>query len=352
MRSVSVLPVLGLLLVTLADAGITDRDLYEILGLSSGPDTPDSKIRAAYKKLSLELHPDLNPNQSEEEKERYKLVKEAHEVLSVRKKRKVYDMMGHEGLKQLAQQQQGGGHRHRSPFDGFFGGFGGGRDGPDRGPDISLTMRVTLDDIYNGAEHVVPITKQKLKSFEAVKKCMKCKAQPAKMQKVQIGPGMVMQQEVPPDCRRQCSATGAVARKEVEMEVNIEVGVPERHELLFELDADEYPDKLPGDVKFVVESAPHKLFKRRGDDLTMTMKISLLQALVGFEKEFKHMDDHTFIVEREDPTYHGFVMTIEGEGMPKHHVPSEKGNLIVTFEVVFPQKITPEQAEQFRQILK
>ena len=97
------------------------------------------------------------------------------------------------------------------------------------------------------------------------------------------------------------------------MEVNLESGTPEGHELKYELEADEYPDKLPGDVKFLVETSPHKTFVRRGDDLEMTIKISLLEALIGFEKVFKHMDDHEVHVERTVPTEHGFQMTLEGE---------------------------------------
>eukprot|EP00755_Sulcionema_specki_P021953 Sspe_Gene.75332::Locus_47074_Transcript_1_1_Confidence_1.000_Length_1198::g.75332::m.75332/K09517/DNAJB11; DnaJ homolog subfamily B member 11 len=111
------------------------------------------------------------------------------------------------------------------------------------------------------------------------------------------------------------------------------------------------PDRLPGDVKFVVETSPHKMFTRDGNNLHMKLVISLLEALVGFEKTFTHMDGHEFVVARNAPTHHGFKMTLTGEGMPKHHVPSEKGDLIVTFEVKFPTRVTPEQAEQFKKIL-
>ena len=97
------------------------------------------------------------------------------------------------------------------------------------------------------------------------------------------------------------------------MEVQLEAGTPEGHELKYELEADEFPDKLPGDVKFAVETAPHKTFKRDGNNLHMTVKISLLEALVGFEKVFKHMDDHDFVVKRERPTPHGFVITLPDE---------------------------------------
>eukprot|EP01063_Lacrimia_lanifica_P015170 TRINITY_DN21988_c0_g1_i1.p1 TRINITY_DN21988_c0_g1~~TRINITY_DN21988_c0_g1_i1.p1 ORF type:complete len:377 (+),score=185.60 TRINITY_DN21988_c0_g1_i1:50-1132(+) len=323
-------------------------DPYEVLGLAADPDTSDSEIKKTYKKLSRSLHPDVNRGQSDADKQRYKDVQDAYAILSDRKKRKVFDMMGHEGLKQLAAAENNGQRGNRGPFGMMF---GGGDGGPEKGPDIVLTLRTTLDDVYNGAEHVVPLTKQKLKNFEVVRKCMKCKAQPATLQKVQIGPGMFMQQEVPPNCNSKCSASGSVHKKTVNMEVEIEAGVPEHHELVYELDADEYPDRLPGDVKFQVETAPHKVFRRKGNDLEMTLKVTLLEALVGFGKIVKHMDGHDIEIEREEPTPHGTIIRLEGEGMPKHHVPSERGVLVITVEVVFPSKVTKEQAEAFEKLL-
>ena len=53
------------------------------------------------------------------------------------------------------------------------------------------------------------------------------------------------------------------------------------------------------------------------------MKITLLEALVGFKKTFRHMDDHEVEVSRMEVTPHGHVMIVKDEGMPKHNVPSE-----------------------------
>eukprot|EP01065_Artemidia_motanka_P026109 TRINITY_DN31017_c0_g1_i1.p2 TRINITY_DN31017_c0_g1~~TRINITY_DN31017_c0_g1_i1.p2 ORF type:complete len:365 (+),score=114.17 TRINITY_DN31017_c0_g1_i1:65-1159(+) len=323
-------------------------DYYGVLGLTAGPDTTDSAIKSSYRKLSRQLHPDLNPDPAV--KEKYAQVQEAYGVLSDRKKRKVFDIMGHEGLRQLEEADKMGGRRQHDPFASFFG-FGAGSSGPQRGPDMEFTIRVPLEDVYNGAEHVVPLRKQTLKSFDVVRTCMKCKAQPPKLQKVQIGPGMVMQQQVPPDCSRQCGARGAVSSKLVQMEVNVERGVPEGQLLKYELEADEYPDRLPGDVKFTVETPPHRTFRRDGDNLHMKLSISLLEALNGFEKEFTHMDGHKFSVERDTPTPHGFELVLPGEGMPKHNVPSELGDLTVTFEVRFPHKLSEEQKDGFRRLL-
>lgn len=54
------------------------------------------------------------------------------------------------------------------------------------------------------------------------------------------------------------------------------------------------------------------------------MEITLLEALVGFHKTVQHLDDRTVDVEREVVTPPGFRLVLKGEGMPKHHVPSER----------------------------
>jgi DnaJ-class molecular chaperone len=139
-------------------------------------------------------------------------------------------------------------------------------------------------------------------------------------------------------------------RGETTLEVLIEQGMPEGHEVTFEMEADESPDVLPGDVTFKIISQPHHLFKRNGDDLSMVMKITLLEALVGFKKTFRHMDDHEVEVSRMEVTPHGHVMIVKDEGMPKHNVPSEVGVLRITFEVIFPRRLTSQQADDFRRV--
>ena len=94
-------------------------------------------------------------------------------------------------------------------------------------------------------------------------------------------------------------------------------------------------------------------FKRDGDNLETTMKITLKQALLGFSKRIVHMDGHGVEVDREGmTTQYGYRTVIMGEGMPKHNVPSEKGNLGVTFEVSLPRKLSTKQRETLARVLK
>eukprot|EP00992_Anisonema_acinus_P015331 TRINITY_DN9709_c0_g1_i1.p1 TRINITY_DN9709_c0_g1~~TRINITY_DN9709_c0_g1_i1.p1 ORF type:complete len:341 (+),score=96.69 TRINITY_DN9709_c0_g1_i1:50-1072(+) len=324
-------------------------DYYDDLQLPKREESSESDIKKQFRILSRKLHPDLNP--APDAREAYQKVQKAHGVLSDRKQRKIYDMMGEEGLKNLEAAQQKGHQQHGM---GIFGNLFGGQQDNTKGADVQMNLKVSLADIYNGAEHTLTLKKQKLRGKHVVETCLKCKAQPPVMQKVQVAPGFVMQQQVPPNCDHQCGGGSKQVIKDhsQQLEVMIEQGIPEGHKIVYDMEADEWPDRLPGDVIFKVVSAPHPMFSRKRDDLRMTMEISLLESLVGFSKEITHLDGHIVEVKRSDVTQHGHKMSIKGEGMPRHNVPSEKGNLIITFEVKFPTTVSAHQASRFQALLE
>eukprot|EP00669_Euglena_mutabilis_P011830 TRINITY_DN6437_c1_g1_i1.p1 TRINITY_DN6437_c1_g1~~TRINITY_DN6437_c1_g1_i1.p1 ORF type:complete len:281 (-),score=85.84 TRINITY_DN6437_c1_g1_i1:123-965(-) len=183
------------------------------------------------------------------------------------------------------------------------------------------------------------------------------------VQRMQLAPGFVQQVQAQcPVCggkgttvKAKCPVCGGarVKRGDAKLELLIEQGMPEGHAVTFEMEADESPDVIPGDVIVTLTTHPHPLFKRSGDDLAMSMRISLLESLVGFRRTFEHLDRRVVEVASAPGavTPHGHAMVLPGEGMPRHHVPSEMGSLTITFEVVFPTTITPEQAEGFRRVL-
>src|ERR671915_450676 len=67
------------------------QDYYEILGVKR--DAKPEEIKKAYRRLARKYHPDVNPGDKAAE-ERFKLMSEAHDVLSDPKKRTVYDRFG------------------------------------------------------------------------------------------------------------------------------------------------------------------------------------------------------------------------------------------------------------------
>jgi hypothetical protein len=77
----------------------------------------------------------------------------------------------------------------------------------------------------------------------------------------------------------------------------------------------------------------------------MDMHISLLESLVGFEKTFKHLDDHDVTVVRTSVTSPMQVLMKKGEGMPVQVDPSQKGNLYIKIIVDFPDKLSDDQKQ-------
>merc|ERR1719171_80697 len=80
------------------------------------------------------------------------------------------------------------------------------------------------------------------------------------------------------------------------LEVHIQKGSPDNHKVIFREMADEHPDADTGDVIFLLKQQEHADFKRRGADLFIERKISLVEALCGFEMELKHLDDRKLFI--------------------------------------------------------
>ncbi|MBC7330585.1 J domain-containing protein [bacterium] len=68
-----------------------EKDYYEILGVPKNASL--NEIKKAYRRLAKLNHPDLFPGDREKE-EKFRLIKEAYEVLSDDKKREAYDRLG------------------------------------------------------------------------------------------------------------------------------------------------------------------------------------------------------------------------------------------------------------------
>merc|ERR1711972_397012 len=95
-----------------------------------------------------------------------------------------------------------------------------------------------------------------------------------------------------------CGGTGKSFKTKQErevLEVHIQKGSPDQHKVTFREMADEHPDADAGDVVFVLKQQEHADFKRKGADLFIEKKISLVEALCGFELELTHLDNRKLI---------------------------------------------------------
>lgn len=66
--------------------------------------------------------------------------------------------------------------------------------------------------------------------------------------------------------------------------------------VLFPGEGDQGPELEPGDVIIVLDQKDHSVFQRQGHDLIMKMKIQLSEALCGFKKMIKTLDDRVLVI--------------------------------------------------------
>jgi len=332
---------------------------YEILDVA--PTATDAELKKAYRKLALKFHPDKN--KAEDAEEKFKKISMAYETLADPKKREVYDKGGEEALKGGG----GSGHDFHSPmdiFDLFFGGGGGRRGGGPRGPrkgkDVVHQLKVTLDDLYNGSTRKLALQKSVICSKcegrggkeGSVQKCGNCRGTGMQVRIQQLGPGMVQQiQSVCGECRgegqvidpkfrcKNCMGKKIIKERKI-LEVHIDKGMKDGQQIHFTGEGDQEPDVEPGDVVIVLDEQEHEKFKRRGNDLIMTMNLELVEALCGFQKTVTTLDQRTLVVTNipGDVVKHEDIKQITGEGMPVYRDPFTKGRLIIQFSVKFPPK--------------
>lgn len=74
--------------------------------------------------------------------------------------------------------------------------------------------------------------------------------------------------------------------------------------ILFHGEGDQEPELEPGDVIIVLDQKDHSVFQRRGHDLIMKMKIQLSEALCGFKKTIKTLDDRVLVITSRSGRYH------------------------------------------------
>ncbi|CBI36928.3 hypothetical protein VitviT2T_009583 [Vitis vinifera] len=337
--------ILLFLLCGLASAitSIAGKSYYDVLQVPKG--ASDEQIKRAYRKLALKYHPDKNQG-NEEANKKFAEINNAYEVLSDNEKRNIYDRYGEEGLKQHAASggRGGGGMNIQDIFSSFFG--GGPAEEEERivrGDDVIVELDATLEDLYMGGSLKVWREKNVLKPAPGKRRC-NCRNE---VYHKQIGPGMF--QQMTEQVCEQCPNV-KYEREGYFITVDIEKGMQDGQEVVFYDDGEPIVDGEPGDLKFRIRTAPHDQFRREGNDLHTTVTITLVQALVGFEKTIKHLDEHLVNIGSKGITKPKEVRKFKGEGMPLHFS-TKKGDLYVTFEVLFPSSLTEEQKTKIQEIL-
>ena len=327
---------------------VKETRLYEVLGCS--PSASSSELKKAYRKLALKFHPD-KPTGDEE---KFKEISYAYDVLSDEEKRSLYDKHGEDALK------EGGGMSGFSGaddiFNMFFGGSRGKRDDK-KTKDVVFELQVTLDELYNGSERNIAVNKDFLCSScegkggaeEYVRPCGPCNGLGVQTIMHQIFPGMMQQSravckeckglgEVIPDKHRCKTCNGdKTMNKEKIIKVHIEKGMADGQKIVFHEEADQKPNKTPGDLIIVLDEQRHAVFRRKGVDLFMKMELDLVESLCGFDRIIDTLDKRQIVISTipGELIRPGVMKTILNEGMPRQRT-HEKGRLMLKFSIKFP----------------
>ena len=349
---------------------------YDILGVSKS--ASEDEIKKAYRKAAMKNHPDKGGDP-----EKFKELGQAYEVLSDPEKKELYDQYGEDALKE-GMGGGGGGSSFHNPFDifeSFFGGAGFGGGGPSRGrrqkqgEDVVHTLKVSLEDVFNGTTKKLSLSRNALCSKCKGKgsksgtagRCFGCQGTGMKITRRQIGLGMIQQmQHVCPECKGtgeviserdrcpQCKGNKITQEKKV-LEVHVEKGMQHGQKIVFEGQADEAPDTLTGDIVFVLQVKGHPRFKREHDDLHIDHNLSLTEALCGFQFTVTHLDGRQLLIKSNpgEVIKPGQHKAINDEGMPQHNRPFMRGRLYVKFNVDFPDSgfLSPSQILELEKIL-
>lgn len=135
------------------------------------------------------------------------------------------------------------------------------------------------------------------------------------------------------------------------MKIDIKPGWKKGTKITFPEKGHQEPGNAPADLIFVVDEKPHAFFKRQGNDLVITQKILLVEALVGKTLNLKTLDGRDLTIQVTDIVEPGYQLVVPNEGMPISKEPGKKGNLRIKFDVMFPSRLTTQQKYDLKRIL-
>jgi len=343
------------------------RDYYDVLGVSKSADA--SEIKKAYRKLALKYHPDKNPDDKDAEG-RFKEAAEAYEVLSNADKKAKYDRFGHAGMggggfggggsmnmddifSQFGDIFGGGGG---SPFDSFFGG-GGGRSGARarRGSNLRIRVKLTLEEIANGADKKIKVARMKNSGKVTYSTCTTCNGMGRVNRVTETILGRMQTASTCPQCGGDGKVVGSkepgtnadgLERFEEVVEIKIPAGVSDGMQLNVRGKGNEGPKGGPaGDLIVVVEEIEHDTLQREGSNLHFDLYIGLSDAILGTKVEVPTVTGKARI-SLDAGVQSGKILRLKGKGLPsvEHY---GKGDLLIHVNVWTPQKLSRDEKSFF-----
>lgn len=381
------------------------KDYYALLGLKKTATAEE--IRKAFRKLARKYHPDVNPGDRKAE-EKFKEISEANDVLSDEKKRKIYDQFGfysdqidpaaaeaaaRAGYGSGFPGSRGGGRTQEVPFD--FGGFdfsdysgeasgreagsgsgsawGNLRDlfsgvfsqgqrqqrGPRPGSDLEYQVNVDFWTAIRGGTVRLQVARQELcpvckgkGSTGGSGTCPECHGTG---QVTQMGGRMKFNIQCPrcggtgkvENVCSNCHGEGTLTRTEP-VEVRIKPGTRDAQRIRLAGKGNAgINGGASGDLYLIVKVGSHPVFVRAGDDIHITVPVTITEAALGSKIEVPTIDGRAQL-KIPPGTQSGQKLRMRQKGTPSAVQEGMRGDEIVTVEIVVP----PIKDERSKEILR
>jgi DnaJ-class molecular chaperone len=324
---------------------------YNILGVEETA-TKD-EIKKAYRKLSLQWHPDKNPGNSIAI-EKFQKISEAYETLSDENKRQEYD--GRNNSPFMRMNSMGGNGEFTNVdelFSALFGGMPGGMGGMPGAmhgmPGGMHGMGGMMSGIHGMMGGFPPGANIHI-FRNGVPVNMMQKPAPI-VKNIEITMDQVLTgTNIPVEIERWIIENGNKVFEKETLYIHVPKGIDDNEILLLKDKGNAINDECKGDIKLFIKVDNNTDFRRSGLDLILEKTISLKEALCGFTFELKYINGKTYTIHNNGgniivPDYNKIIPNM---GLSRE---SHQGNLVIHFNVVFPETLTKETIEKLKEIL-
>ncbi|HYI48815.1 MAG TPA: molecular chaperone DnaJ [Allosphingosinicella sp.] len=351
---------------------MTEADYYSLLQVERTADP--GTIKAAYRKLAMECHPDRNGGCTDAEA-KFKALSEAYECLKDPQKRAAYDRFGHAAFRNGQSGGNGGAQDFGSfadIFDNIFGEFmggaqqgGRGRSNVRRGSDLRYDLEIGLDDAFHGrpvelqvdtTAPCAPCQGWGAKAGTSASTCQMCGGRG----QVRARQGFFVVEQTCPTCRGvgetiadpcpACRGEGRVEKRKA-LKVDIPAGVDEGTRIRLAGEGEAGVRGGPaGDLYIFIHLKRHDIFQREGTTLFARCPVSFTTAALGGTIEVPGLDKQAHEIRIPAGIQSGKQLRQRGAGMPSMNGRG-RGDMVIQIEVETPTKLNAKQREileQFR----
>lgn len=375
---------------------VVDTKYYDLLGVK--PDVSDDLLKKAYKKSAMKYHPDRiqDISKKSEAEEKFKEISEAYSVLSDKEKRRIYDQIGYEGIKQsgtgsgnagpginpfdIFNQMFGG--VNSSPFSHMFNGNSSNQNTgpiPKQSPNKIEKITITLQDAYIG-KNINKIISRNVKCNDCdgsgakskadIIKCGGCDGSGYAVSIKRTPIGIIQSSGICSQCEgkgktikqgSQCKKCNGnkFNREPKTFMIKIPPGSNNDVRMIIKGESDWHPDYLyVGDLLIqIVVNENNSDFQLNGIDLILNKDISLLDSLCGIDFGIRHLDNHIVGIEYKNIIKYNDILRVKNEGMPvlpqeiNKYNGKKYGDMIIKFNIIYPENINKNQIDILYKVL-